>query len=267
MNKINILIFGITGFVSHCFSQTATYGQVSILCPKMVTCASADPKSCQLSDNSYDFWDKPQLMNAITSIKGDYQLVFVSANNTNDDFNNTKRGVSCLYVGGQWEATRNFLLLLKHPAYNILRKLKKESSEWNDEGHCYPKSSSANTPIDSAKCPLVQAPGVAILDDTAIKLFYPNPNAYFEPNYIANKWISYTQLRSYCGATSSCIIDIGECDAENETCFAYGEVNLDISANNIVRINQINSFKTPGNSYVFKQKSSFNIIYSTPDTK
>ena len=203
------------------------------------------------------FWARS--LSATTAIKGTYPLAFVMANNSKDNLGNIQKGVDCLYVNGRWETYRNFNVSLKY-----FIKLKKESSKWNDEGHCYPRNSTANNPIDPILCPLVQASGIFISDDTTIKLFYLNPNAYFEPNFIAGKWLSYDQLYTACGATSTCIIDIGLCDKENENCSSYGAVYLDISDKNIVKINRINSYKAPENPYVFKQKQPFNMIYSVP---
>lgn len=258
MKKLLSLIICM-GLGSHSFSATLTYGQTNVLCPKEVLCDSEDPKSCYLSDNPYGLWDNPKLISSTTAIKGNYPLSFVTANNSKV---NTARKVSCLYVNGRWNTYRNFVVNLKYPDFNIFNKLKKESSEWNDDGYCYPKIGVPNSPLNPLQCPLVQAPGISVLDDTSIKLFFPNPNAYFEPNYIANKWLSYDQLYVRCGANSSCIIDIGECDKENESCNSFGAVYLDISAKNIVKINQINSYKVQDNPYVFRQKSPFNMIYS-----
>jgi len=254
---IPLIIF--SGFATHAFS----YGQTTVLCPEAVICDSEDPKSCHLSNNPYDLWDKPKLISSTTAIKGNYPLEFVSANTSNEnDPNNLKRNVHCSYVNGRWETNRAFLVSMKYEDSNIFNKLVKESSEWNDGGYCYSKDNQANSPVNPTLCPLVQAPGISIFDDTNIKLFYKNPNSYFEPNYIASKRLAFDQLYNACGATSTCIIDIGRCDAENENCFSYGSVYLDISAKNIVKISQINSFKVPENPYIFKQKPSFNMIYS-----
>lgn len=241
-----------------------TYGQSTVVCPTAVVCDSEDPKSCHLSDNPYDLWDKPKLLSATTVIKGTYPLGFISANNTKDDMNHLKKEVSCQYFNGRWETYRNFLVKLKYADSNIFNKLKKESSEWSDDGYCYPKTTTPNSPLDPILCPLTQSSGISVFDDTTIKLFYHNPNAYFEPNFIASKWLSYDQLYAACGATSTCIIDIGQCDNENENCSSYGSAYLDISIKNVVKLTQLNSYKVPENPYVFKQKQPFNMIYSEP---
>ena len=177
---------------------------------------------------------------------------FATANS--NAFDATKRKATCLYVNGRWETTRNFIVQLRYSDSSIFNKLVQESSSWNDEGNCFVKNNTEEVPLEPKACPFVQAPGISIVDDTPIKLFYPNPNAYFEPNFIANKWLSYQQLFNYCGATSTCIIDIGQCDKENENCDAYGAVYLDISAKDVVKISKIYSYKVSGNTYTFKQK-------------
>ena len=253
MKKLLALIV-CTGFSTFVFSETIlTYGQTSVTCPKSVICDSAEPTSCHLLDNPYDLWDKPTLLSSTTALKGNYPLAAVTAYNTNNK-------ISCSYSNGSWDTFRAFVVTFKYPESTYFNKLKKASSNWNDDGHCFP--SDMNTPLDPTLCPVVEAPGVSVFDETNIKLFYPNPNSYFEPNFIAGKWLSYDQLYSHCGANSDCIIDIGQCDKENENCDSYGMASFDISAPNIVKINKINSFKVPGNPYVFKQKQPFNMIYS-----
>lgn len=243
------------GTTSSLVNEKLTYSQFTTLCPQKVICDSEDPKSCHLSDNKYDLWDKPVLENATSAIKGEYFLEFVQ---DNDQLK--KRITSCHYLNGRWDTFRQFDLYFKYSDVTIFSKLNKETSKWNSDGFCFNKG--VNQPIDPEQCPLIQAPGVAITDNKNIKLFYPNPNSYYEPNFIASKWLTYDQLHTHCGATSSCIIDIGVCDADNDNCDSYGAVYLDISAKDIVKITKIYSYKVPGNDYVFKQKQPFNMIYS-----
>jgi hypothetical protein len=264
MNKFKASIFLLGIAPSFATNINLGYGQTSFFCPKSVICDSENPTSCHLSENPYDLWDKPNLNNSKTTIKGSYYLSAVISANSKDDEKNINKAVSCSYVNGQWDTYRVFTVTLKNSDMVYFKKQKKPTSRWDDNGFCFPPSDdSRRIPLEPTSCPMVQSPGISIYDESPINLFYPNPNAYFEANFVAGKWMSYDQLYKRCGATSNCIIDIGICDSENENCTSYGSVELDISSPNIVKLNQIHSYKVSGNPYVFVQKQPFNIIQST----
>lgn len=252
--KTTILLIGLTN-LSYANNINIGYGQTSLFCPLTIECNSEDKNNCHLTNNPYDLWGIPKLEQTYSkNITGSY--FFYSAI--------IREGFAqCKYINNQTHLS--FLVEPKYPNSISFQNQIKPNSHWKKDNYHSECSSSnpGSTSISTYECPIVQSAGISIYDESPIKLFFPNPNAYFEANFITGKWLSYDQLYKRCGATSNCIIDIGICDGENENCTSYGSVELDISSPNIVKLNQIDSYKVPGNPYVFIQKQPFNIIQST----
>lgn len=115
-------------------------------------------------------------------------------------------------------------------------------------------------------CPMIQVPEISL----RMSIYDPNnknPFIYrlflYTYNTSGKNSLTYTQLKGICGVSSNCIIDIGSCDATGNKCNHLGSVDLDISNDNLVKINQINNdvVNILGFDHSFKQLKPFNIIY------
>lgn len=242
-----------------------------LYCPNKIECSITNnyygTKECHLSYNPYKIWIEPTFSSmSIPRMEqvrvGAYYLSEASLGINSYFLGET----SCKYEG----SGVSFLIHINQKVLNKFEPLENNDSKWIKKNSSVFKCYSNETTL----CAMKERPEVVInLDSWGIfhspTFYVPNPDEVTGDYFKCFNRLTYDKLFQICGATSNCLIDIGErlnIESNNEIRH-LGTVDLDISNQNEVKINSINTDpwiyimypvlkKTP----IFKQINPFNTI-------
>ena len=232
--------------------------QSILLCPRYVECTDTNIRSCHISDDQYNIWVKPNYQGQ-KLLKGVYKFKEAIANgdmpgwpickyylNDNQPFPIT--------VGMEYDPERKYNLITS------FQPLISEKSRWkfieNNPINCIAE--------DVHHCSFIEAPEITTINGVQMRFYFPNPNNEWEPNYIVSSRLSYEELYKICGVTSNCMVQIGECGVIGDFCNLFGEVDLDISNPQHVKINQLITNPLSPRSCTLKKREPFNTIVCEP---
>lgn len=257
MKKLSFLIICFVGSFFSAYAEKTSDDQVILVCPKTVECDSNNISTCSLSDNPYDFWNKPIYNGKL--IKGTYRLREVTYSEYKIPVCNyfihdrQPMPIKVSYdINTPWKRKYNYI--------NYFTPLRTDSSKWNGDS-IYNYKCSSDSP---SLCPLVEAPEIVTLNTVGLWFYYPiNSYSEFGQNFKIFHRLNYEQLQKICGINSSCIIDVGNCDQLGDDCLHLGTVNLDLSTLNIVRVDQVTN-DSSNLLCALKKKEPFNTIYCEP---
>ncbi|HEN5567385.1 TPA: hypothetical protein U6344_003111, partial [Legionella pneumophila] len=214
MKKLIFLIFYLTSFSFPTFAEKTPDGQTILFCPDIVECDSTSVKSCHLSNNPHEIWGDPSYSYYNGKLmKGIYKLKEVLLYNMDGwphgfpkchYYINEKQPSPIVVSFGEYDSNK------KYNYRNYFTLFLSESSKWDIDGNARCLS---DNPLS---CPMIEAPEIATLNNVNYSFYYLNENSDWEPNFIYRNQLSYDQLFKICGSTSSCIIDMGTCDAHGD---------------------------------------------------
>jgi hypothetical protein len=220
--------------------------QALIQCPTTIECSENSIQSCQLSNNPYGLWSYPNAGGRVT--KGTHFLREV-------EYYSETNQIFCNYYANRRQISP--IVVTQINRQNILfQPFINELTTWEQINSSIVDCVSSNP----ENCSLEEKPEILLVSHSYLKFYYSNPNSDGVHNYKIFERLSYENLIEICNATNHCMINIGFCDHFGFICEPYGDVDLDISFPQIVRINEIHNDEKRQGACHLQQKEPFNSI-------